>query len=370
MYKLAILTSHPIQYQAPLFKKISECPEIDLTVYFKKKMGVTASYHDKEFKKMVKWDVPLLEGYSFKFLSAPFDLMIELQTFSYDAMMLYGWNSWTNIFAYTLARLKKIKILMYGENPMNQEKKKSGLLQIIKKTILRFLFGHASAILFIGKENRKFYEWLGVSERKLFYMPYAVDNDRWRSELKKLRKHSREKPVILFVGKLIAKKRPLDLIRAFAPFDEMGELVMVGEGELRKKLELYVRCEGIQNVRFAGFVSQKNLPEYYGGSDIFVLPSGIGETWGLVVNEAMNFSLPVIVSDFAGCAEDLVIHGKNGFVYSTGNVEELRRYIGMLLESEDVRASFGRKSHDIIQDFSYAKDVRGLQEALSSSRDS
>lgn len=373
MYKVAILTSHPIQYQTPLFKKISEHPEIRLTVYFRGKKGALAPYYDKEFGKKVRWEIPLLEGYSFKFLLGPITLSRELKAFSYDACMLYGWNSWMNILAFVICRVRSIKIFMYGENPLCQEKKKRGLVQTIKRIALRLLFTRVSAFLFIGEENKKFYTWLGVPEKKLFYMPYAVDNERWGNERKNAclphaqawRGQAKNKPVILFVGKLISRKRPLDLIQAFAPFDTESELIMVGEGVLRKELEKYVEHRGIRNVQFVGFVNQTTLSLYYDEADIFVLPSGAGETWGLVVNEAMNFSLPIIVSNAIGCARDIVHHGKNGFVYTEGNVEKLREYLEILVRNKNIRESFGEESRNIIQKFSYEKDVEGIIQALS-----
>ena len=360
-YRLAIITSHPIQYQVPLFKKISEHPDICLTVYFRSKKGVEAPYYDTEFGKEVKWEIPLLEGYSYRFLSGPLGLVRELHASLYDALMLYGWNSWLNLFAFAFARIRGIRIFMYGESPFCQEAKKRGPLQIIKRIFLRALFTGVSAFLYIGEENRKFYEWLGVPEKKLFYTPYAVDNERWGQGIKS----TNHKPTVLFVGKLIPKKRPLDLIRAFTSLQEKGELLIVGDGVLRNELEEYVRKEGIQNIRFAGLVSQETLSRYYGEADIFMLPSDMGETWGLVVNEAMNFSLPVVVSGIVGCAEDLARHGENGFVYRVGNVEELQKYLETLLESKDRRESFGKRSKRIVEEFSYEKDVEGIMQALS-----
>src|SRR3989344_967375 len=379
MFRLAIITSHPIQYQTPLFKKISEHGEIQLTVYFREKKGALAPYYDKEFGKNVKWEIPLLEGYFFKFLSGLKHLTQELQPTSYDALIVYGWNSWLNLFACLLCRMRKIKVFIYGENPLNQEKKKRGIAQAIKRKVLCLLFQQMSACLFIGKENKKFYEWLGVSKKKLFYVPYAVDNARFREaniRLLEIRspleigsqggEHQNKNITILFVGKLIARKRPLDLIRAFAPFDAKSQLVMVGEGSLKRELEEYVQKNKIKNVRFAGFVNQETLSTYYREADVFVLPSGRGETWGLVVNEAMNFSLPIIGSDSVGCAADFVRQGINGFTYPEGDIKKLSEHIKMLVGNENTRKSFGKESEMLVRHFSYEKDIEGIIQALSS----
>ena len=217
----------------------------------------------------------------------------------------------------------------------------------IKKIILGWLFRHISAFLYIGEENKKFYEFYGVPEGKLFFAPYAVDNNRFMAAAKELRIRNqelrkrlsikREAVVILFVGKLIEKKRPFDLLKAYELLSKTQNLktkiylVFVGDGALRPELEKYVQEHNLKNVIFAGFKNQTELPEYYALSDFFVLPSGVGETWGLAVNEAMCFGLPIIVSDIVGCGPDLIKNGENGYIFPFGNVEKLSFYLKDLI---------------------------------------
>jgi glycosyltransferase involved in cell wall biosynthesis len=208
-------------------------------------------------------------------------------------------------------------------------------------------------------------------------VPYAVDNERLLGESKRLQKRRREEKralgigesdcTILFVGKLIPKKRPMDLLRAYAMVQSKAKrLIFVGDGELRPELEGYVKEHNISGVRFAGFRNQTELPRYYAASDIFVLPSGTGETWGLVVNEAMCFGLPVVVSDVIGCGPDLVREGENGFVFRAGDVERLASFLNLLARSRAMRATFGKRSSEIIQEYSHEKDVKSVMDALRS----
>jgi glycosyltransferase involved in cell wall biosynthesis len=95
-----------------------------------------------------------------------------------------------------------------------------------------------------------------------------------------------------------------------------------------------------------------------------VLPSSIGETWGLVVNEAMCFNLPIIVSNMVGCAKDLVKHGENGFIYPVGDIEKLKEYMEKLLKEKDLREKMGRNSLKIVSKYTYKKDVEGILEAI------
>ena len=114
-----------------------------------------------------------------------------------------------------------------------------------------------------------------------------------------------------------------------------------------------------------GFKNQLELPDFYQLADTFVLPSGVGETWGLVVNEAMCFKLPVIVSHLVGCAEDLVEEGVNGYRFNLDHTEELTKKMNHLIQSTLLCQSMGISSQDKIKKYSYEKDVRALSEALN-----
>ncbi|HEX3081391.1 MAG TPA: glycosyltransferase family 4 protein, partial [Puia sp.] len=217
--------------------------------------------------------------------------------------------------------------------------------------------------LYIGTENRKFFEYYGVSSKRLVYTPYAVDNDYFSLRARELKECSRDiknklglpddKKIILFSGKYIPKKNPLDLLKAFHLLnDDRFALVMVGEGELRKQMEQFIAENNLRQVWLTGFVNQSEIPSYYSIADVFVMCSGMGETWGLSVNEAMNFGKPVIVSDTTGCSIDLVKQGLNGYVFSEGDISSLAGYIREVLENDAFRVNAGQKSAEIIQQYS------------------
>ena len=401
-YKLAILASHPIQYQAPLFKKITENSQIDLMVYFNWDFGVGEESFADEFGKKIKWDIPILEGYKYKFLKnfflKPSDIFFgqinlgiikELVINNYDAVVVFGWNSFTNWLVFLTKFIHRTRIILQSESPLNQELLKSKWKIKIKKIILGWLFKHISAFLYIGEENKKFYQFYDIPEEKLFFAPYAVDNDRFikagkslmenRNDLRNKIGIAENDAVILFVGKMIEKKHPMDLLKAYELMISNQELVtsnqgkvknanshliFVGDGILRAELERYVKENNLKNLHFAGFKNQTELPQYYALADIFVLPSGIGETWGLVVNEAMCFSLPVIVSDVVGCGQDLVRQNENGFVFLLGDINKLAERLKELAENKEKREQFGKKSFEIIQKYSYKKDIEGILKAL------
>jgi glycosyltransferase involved in cell wall biosynthesis len=170
--------------------------------------------------------------------------------------------------------------------------------------------------------------------------------------------------VILFVGKLIAKKRPMTLLQAFAQVRQRHEaqLFYVGDGALRAELEQCVRERMIPGVHFAGFVNQSELPRAYAVADLLALPSAFRETWGLVVNEAMNFGLPIVLSQNVGCAPDLVSEGKNGFVVKVDDEKDLAEALERLITDAQLRARFGAYSAAVIEDYSIGRCADGIVE--------
>jgi len=388
MKKIIIITSHPIQYQVPLFKLLTLKEEMDLRVHFCWDFGVGGNNKDKEFGRIIEWDIPLFDGYRYKFLKnyslkpssdfwgqINFSVISELRKERPDALLIFGWNSFTNWLAFFTAFSLGIKVFLRGESPLNQELLKPKWKIGIKKFILKPLFSRVYKLLYIGYENKKFYEYYGVPEEKLVFVPYAVDNKRFMAvseSLKANRKEVREKllrindnsPGILFVGKLIKKKRPMDLLKAFEILNTKYDihntaLVFVGDGELRPTLEKYTKEHKLNGVHFTGFKNQTELPQHYTVADLFVLPSGPGETWGLVVNEAMCFGLPVVVSDVVGCAPDLVHNGENGYIFPAGNVEKLSEVLKKILEQD--KEKLGAESFKIVGRYSFQK---GAEEIL------
>ena len=385
-YRLAIVTSHPIQYQTPLFKRLAQNKGVDPTVYFCWNFGVEKAGYDKEFGQNFKWDIPLLEGYrsvflrnisprpSTKFLGQiNFGILKELTRERHDGVLIFGWNSLTNWLAVGKALFVGMPIFLRGENPLYQEFLKSSIKVRIKKAILGWLFRRINFFFCIGEENKKFYEYYGVPAPKLLFVPYAVDNERYIRERKHIDREAARrglsfdstKSVLLFVGKFIDKKNPLDLLRAYDKIVAKNKaLIFVGDGPLREALESYVKEHHLRDVHFIGFKNQTELAKYYAAADIFVLPSGLGETWGLVVNEAMCFGLPVIVSDVVGCNKDLVKPGHNGYVFPLGNVDALAAHLQDLILHEEKRRAFGQNSFEIIQAYSYEVDIGNMLHVL------
>ncbi|WP_337871784.1 glycosyltransferase family 4 protein [Ignavibacterium sp.] len=377
--RFIFLLSHPIQYFSPFFQLMAKDPDLDLLVLYCSDENVKG-HIDKGFGVDVKWDIPLLEGYNYKFLKnnswkpsifngflglINFEIFRTLKNERGSYLVIHGWAYATNFLTVIAGKLLGLKLCLRSENPLNQELLKSRTNLFLRKIFFRYLwFRLFDYFFYIGSQNKKLYEYYGVKKEKLVFTPYAVDNDRFRAEYEtyknkkpELRKElvlPADKKIILYAGKYIPKKRPMDLLQAFELLNnDKAALVFLGDGELRMDMEDYISKLNLKNVYLTGFKNQSEIGKYFASADIFVLPSGTGETWGLVVNEAMNFGLPVIVSDLAGCSEDLVIEGLNGFKFQCGNVESIKTKLEYFIEDQVQFKIFSEESRKIINRYSY-----------------
>ncbi len=386
---LYFLNSHPIQYFAPLYRKIGALAEFDLEVIFCSSHGLGGEL-DREFGTRVKWDIPVLEGYRSRFLKnhsfSPgiygfwgllnLGLIPLLFSQKRGVLVVHGWGYASNLLALLVGRLAGHTVCLRGETPACHEDRFSGWRRSLRSFFVKNLLGRlAHFCLYIGDENRRFYLRYGIPEKKLVFTPYAVDNDRFGSEADRLvpqRESLRmelglpiDKVVVLFSGKYIPKKRPLDLLHAFAqcPTKEKAHLVFMGEGSLRAEMERAIARGGLGNVTLTGFVNQSEVSKYYAAADLFVMCSDYGETWGLSTNEAMNFQLPVLLSDRTGCCADLVEPGLNGYVFRTGDVQALAEKLDAFISmSPEQRRRMGAHSRRIIGRYSYDRIIEGLRE--------
>jgi glycosyltransferase involved in cell wall biosynthesis len=387
MKKIIFINSHPIQYFAPLYKFLNE-QGIKTNAWYCSDISVTGG-HDKGFGVGVKWDIPLLEGYENRFFRnyswkpSPSNgfwgllnpgMITELFRIPKSVIVVHGWNYFTHLSVLLLGKLKGHTVCLRCEMPQNQELLKKGWKQEIKRMGLKYLlFPRVNYFLYIGRQNRLFYKSYGISDDRLLFCPYSVDDDRFRKDWEKFSPHKAaikqklgipgQDKIILYSGKYIRKKRPMDILRAFIQLNEPHcWLIMVGEGELRREMESLIQEHGVTRILLTGFINQSMISEYYAVSDVFVMCSETGETWGLSVNEAMNFNLPVIVSDITGCSQDLVEEGINGYVFTTGNIQELAAKLYQVLIEN--KLLWSNTSRNIIEKYSYSVIRENIQTIL------
>jgi glycosyltransferase involved in cell wall biosynthesis len=154
--------------------------------------------------------------------------------------------------------------------------------------------------------------------------------------------------VVLFCGKYIERKRPLDVMVAAHSLARKGLPVwalLVGEGEERDRMEAFREREQVTNAVLAGFVNQSAIPSYYAASDIIALTSSF-EAYGLVASEASVFGLPILISDRAGCVgpQDTAQPGRNAIVFPSGDTQQLSQAIELLYNDRSLYATMSSNS--------------------------
>jgi glycosyltransferase involved in cell wall biosynthesis len=343
--KVLAIASHPVQYMAPLFRRMAEDPALDLQVAYCSLRGAAAVGYDADFQASVQWDVPLLDGYSwvevpnqgsgeesFWGLNNP-GLRELIRAGKFDAILCYVGYVRASFWIARRAARSTSAAFLFGTDAHSLEPRDAKKWKTwTKKLLWPFLFRQADQIFVPSTGTFRMIESLGIPADRITLTPYAVDNNWWKAKSAQLDRAAvraqwsaaPDQPVILFCAKLQPWKRPLDLLRAFERA-ALGDalLFFAGEGSQRKELEQEAAQLKIQDrVKFLGFVNQSQLPALYTGADVLVLPSDY-EPFAVVVNEAMCCGCPAIVSDKVGAGPDLVSPVRPEFVFPVGDIAAL-----------------------------------------------
>lgn len=385
--RVAIVASHVIQYQDPFFRLLAADPTIDLTILYCSDAGASL-YRDADMGATLRWDLELLTGYRHRFL---FNLARDsnrgwtrhinpgivpaLLRGRYEMVIfMLGWGSISALAGMLTCRLAGIPFFLYGDSSFPPPE--TNLRSRLRARLLRALFRSTSGFMISGVLNGEYYRHYGADPERFFLLPWAVDNERFenasrmeaaqRNRLRAKAGIAADAVVFLFSAKLVTRKDPMTLLRAYQRMRNTSRaaVLFVGDGELRAALEVYAKEHSLAGVHFAGFVNQSELPQYYGLSDVLVLPSTY-EPRGAVINEAMASGLPVIVTDRCGSIGDVVLDGDNGFVYPAGNEHTLASLMDRLTEDEALRARMARRSREIISTWTFARGVEGVKKAMA-----
>jgi glycosyltransferase involved in cell wall biosynthesis len=372
MTRLGFLVSHPIQYYAPIFRALAE--QCDLTVFFAHRQ-TREGQAKAGFGVAFDWDVDLLAGYESRFLAnvarepstdrfsgcdTP-GIASEIDGARFDAFVVPGWGLRSYLQAVSACRRTGVPVMVRGDSQLPG--KRHAAVRLAKSLVYRRMMRRFDGYLYVGQRSRAYFEHYGAPSSRLFFAPHCIDNDAFSGAPRTPRSAGNGRRRLLFAGKLIERKHPLDLIRAAALLQGRGttvEVAFAGSGELEVELERAAVEAGVPAV-FHGFVNQSALPATYAAADLLVLPSDAQETWGLVVNEAMACGLPAVVSDAVGCGPDLVEEGATGAVFPFGDVEALAQAIERTLAIDPVRSREAVKAK--IAQYSPCRTAQGIMDA-------
>jgi glycosyltransferase involved in cell wall biosynthesis len=383
MDKIAVIVTHPIQYHLVIWRGITKLENVDLLVMYCSDHGVKESF-DKDFGLKFKWDIPLLSDYNYKFYKNAFyarkegffkfvnwGIIREILFGKYKYVYFHGFGYFTHVAGMFCAKITGKKIILrnisYALTPP----------KFVKKLMIGTVLKMPDDIMYIGKLNYQYFKAYNVSDSKLIWAPHIVDNAFFQDEKQKIKnnvyeirtkyKISENQNVLLFCGKLFSKKQPLLLLDAFlkAKIKDNWTLVFAGIGkdldELEKRAE-----DSTRKVIFTGFLNQSKISEIYSISRILVLPSLYDETWGLVVNEALNFDCAVIVSDRVGCGPELV-KDKSGIVFKADSINDLINALETLCNNDELLRNCQKNAGEVIKSFSIEAFLNSFNKILAES---
>jgi len=379
--RLGVLATHPIQYHAPVYRALAGRADVDLTVYFATRP--TAEEQGIGFGVPFEWDVDLTSGYRAEWLhnlaegnpAASFtasdtpEIASIVRDGRFDAFLVMGWHARTYWQAITACWRHDVPVLVRGDSQLLTDGNRSK--RLAKRVVYPLFMRRFAACLSVGTRSEEYFRHYGA--RRVIRSPHFVDNTffataagRLAPERDAIRARWRlpdDALVCLFAGKLVEKKRPIDVLRAIERLPGRNVWALfAGDGELRYECEAEAERLGVQ-ARFVGFLNQSEIPAAYAASDVLLLPSDARETWGLVVNEAMASGRPVIVSQAAGCVPDLVVSGRTGYVVPLGDQERLARCVLRLDEDRALCSRMGREARDHVMAFSVDAAAEGILSA-------
>ena len=384
-FKVLAIATHPVQYMAPIFRRMASEPQLELRVAYCSQRGAEMAV-DPDFQTSVKWDVPLLDGYawteipnkgsgaeSFFGLNNP-GLAKLIREGRFDAVLCFvGYVRASFWIARRAAKASRTAFL-FGTDAHSLAPRDGKTWKMwLKKVLWPFLFRQADQVIVPSTGTLEMVKSLGIPAERITLTPYSVDNEWWKSQSAKVNRDAAradlgaapEQPIILFCAKLQPWKRPMDLLQAFAEADLAASvLVFAGAGQQRAELEAQALKLGLQaRVKFLGFVNQSQLPALYSAADVMVLPSSY-EPFAVVVNEAMCCGCPVIVSDQVGAARDLVAPVRPEFVFPAGNVTTLAQTLRAAFANRDQLRETGMRGFAYVETHSPQRLIAATVDAV------
>lgn len=360
--RLAIVASHPIQYYAPLFRELAR--RLDLTVFYAHRV-TPADQARAGFGVGFEWDVDLLSGYENAFLrnvakrpgpdrfggcDTP-EIGARIAEGHFDAVLVLGWHLKAYLQAGFAAKCLRLPLLARGDSHLATPRPM--VKRVVKAIAYRAFLRLFDAALYVGKRSRAYWTHYRYPATRLFFSPHCVDTEWFATratEAARVALRARlgladEAKVVLFAGKLMPFKRPLDLVSAAARLKLEGRemaVLVAGAGPLEHDMTAAARRAGV-SLQLLGFCNQTEMPAVYAAADILALTSE-SETWGLVANEALACGRPVVLSDAVGAAPDLAADKTAGRVFPVGDVAALTAVLEDIIKSPPTPAMMAAKS--------------------------
>lgn len=374
--KLVILTEIIAPYRIPVFNALALRKEVELHVVFLSENDPSLRQW-RVYKDEIKFSYDVLPSWRRRFdrhnLLFNRGVFAALNRLRPNAILCGGYNYLASWEAAAWAKLHRVPLLLWSESTALDMRRGHRLVEFMKARFLSLCQGFVVS----GKSSFDYLTKLGIAEHKIFTAPNAVDTPMFSASAESARqrklqvraRHSLPTRYFLYVGRLVEAKGVLELLEAYAKLSpELRSklaLVFVGDGPERAKLMERAARVSPGTIQFPGFAHREELPEFYALADALIFPTHT-DPWGLVVNEAMSCSLPVIATRVAGCAEDLIWDGWNGFVLPPRDPSRLAEAMTRLAEDSGLRVDMASRSRERIAAYSPALWADGVVEAVKS----
>jgi glycosyltransferase involved in cell wall biosynthesis len=320
-----IFDSHPVQYKAPVYQRLQQIRPDSFQVFYASD-STMRGHRDRGFDTVISWDTPLLDGYRHTVLrnerGTPFQGFRSLTGRGVFALLrkerpaavlisqfLYAFDLTT----YLSSLFLHIPVWIRHET-QDEAFSRPAWKTALRNIFYRFAYAEVNHAFYIGALNREHLLRHGIPERHMSRAPYCTPvqagtdaglQTKWRETVRERLNVGPGETLLLFSGKFIEKKNPgliLEALRCLSPEERANfHVVFVGAGPIEAALRARSN-EFPGHVHFAGFINQSEISRYYAAADILSLPSRrAGETWGLVVNEALQSGCSVIMTRAVGC---------------------------------------------------------------------
>jgi glycosyltransferase involved in cell wall biosynthesis len=383
MKKLAIVTTHPVQYNVPWITRLAQ-RDITIKVFYTYEQSSSGNVYDSGFGKDIKWDIPLLDGYDYEFVPNTAkkpglerfmgivnpSLIRKIEDWDPDQVLVIGWNYHSHLKVMRHFN-RRVPIYFRGDSVLLHEK--TGWRKLARRLFLTWVYRHIDYVFYVGANNKSYFLRHGVRREQLVFSPQAIDLDRFSQPDEVYKKQAEQwkkdlgipagNLTVLFAGKMIKVKNPAFLVDlAKATRDLPISFVMVGDGVLRD--EVRDLATETPNILFVDFQNQSVMPSVYRIGDVYIMPS-LSETWGMGINEAMACGVPVMASDQVGCAVDLVLENKTGMTFGLNEVEKCTAFLRHLKEDPEHLAEMGNCASALIQFFSFSHIVDSVHRTMA-----
>jgi glycosyltransferase involved in cell wall biosynthesis len=373
--KLAVVTTHPIQYHVPWLIRLAE-KNIRIKVFYTWEQSGLGSVYDPGFGQQIRWDIPLLEGYDYEFVENTAGrpggdhfrgivnpaLIEKIEAWAPDGLLIIGWNFHSHLQCLRHFH-ERIPVYFRGDSVLLHER--TGWRKLFRRLFLSWVYRHVDYAFYVGSNNRSYFLRHGLKPEQLVFSPQAIDIARFSAPDVDYSRQALERKealgipagnlTVLFAGKMTRVKNPafvLDLAEACAELPV--SFLLVGDGYLKEGLMR--RAAGWANVHFLSFQNQTIMPAVYRMGDVYIMPS-LSETWGMGVNEAMACGKPVMASKMVGSAADLVLEERTGIVFSLPDTRKCVDYLRRMSEDRRLLGQMGANARVHIQSFSFSHIV-------------